>query len=207
VSAPGDGAGRAGPPPGRRPAAGGPPAGGPAAGGKAAQPGGTGDAPAAPAGKLERLNTGGLIYGTIVSAAALTVGSGHGDTGGDIADAMVSTVIIYWLAHVYTATLSGRRAGSGVRLRRRVWAAARHEAPILAGGLPAVAVFVADTLAGVSIQVSVIAALGTAIAVLGVEGYLAGRQAGVRGWRLPVEVATAAIFGAMIALLLVALHT
>jgi hypothetical protein len=191
VSAQGEGTGKAAQPDGTGPG----------------QPGGPGEAPAAPAGKLERLNTGGLIYGTIVSAAALTVSSGHGDTGGDIADAMVSTVIIYWLAHVYTATLSGRRAGSAIRLRRRVWAAAKHESPILAGGLPAVAVFAADTIAGVSITASVVAALGTAIVVLGAEGFLAGRQAGVRGWRLPVEVATAAVFGAMIALLLVALHT
>jgi len=57
------------------------------------------------------LDTGGLIYGTVVSAAALAVGAGRGDTAGGMIETMLSTLIIYWMAHVYTATVRGRRPG------------------------------------------------------------------------------------------------
>jgi hypothetical protein len=190
------------------------PAGGSPAGASrpGAAPAGHGAAPPAglnvgPSGGRSALNTGGLIYGTIVAAAAVAVGSGHGDTPGDIVDAMAATVTIYWLAHVYTAALSGRRPGASPRLRGRAWAAARHEAPILVGGVPLLVVVVALWVAGLSVAVMAAAALGTAIGVLALEGLLAGRQAGVRGWRLPVESLAAALFGAMIAVLMTSLHT
>lgn len=156
--------------------------------------------------RLARLNTGGMLYGTIVVAAALAVGSGRGDTAGDLVDAMASTLVIYWLAHVYTAMVSGRQAGSATALRRRFRGSARHESPILAGGLPPLVVFTALTLAGVSIAVDILSALGAAIGMFALDGFLAGRQAGVKGWRLEVEAGAAAVFGLMIAVLMVSLH-
>ncbi|HEY6279562.1 MAG TPA: hypothetical protein VIX86_24900 [Streptosporangiaceae bacterium] len=160
----------------------------------------------APPGWLRRLNTGGMLYGTLVAASALAVASGRGDSVRDIVDAMASTVVIYWLAHVYTATISAHQAGPRIRLWRRIHAAAWHEAPILLGGLPPFAVFVGLELAGVGLRADAVAALGTSIATLAVDGFLAGRQAGVRGWRLGTEAGLAAVFGGLIALLMVSLH-
>jgi hypothetical protein len=157
-------------------------------------------------GPLARLNTGGMLYGTIVAAAALAVGSGRGDTAVDVIDAMASTLVIYWLAHVYAAMVSGRRAGSATPLRRRIRSWARHESPILVGGLPPLVIFIALTLAGVSIAADAVAALGAAIGMFALDGFLAGRQAGVKGWRLEVEAGAAAVFGLMIAALMVSLH-
>lgn len=162
--------------------------------------------PAGRPGPLARLNTGGMLYGTIVAAAALAVGSGRGDTAGDVIDAMASTLVIYWLAHVYAAMVSGRRAGSATPLRRRIRSSARHESPILVGGLPPLVIFITLTLAGVSIAVDAVAALGAAIGMFALDGFLAGRQAGVKGWRLEVEAGAAAVFGLMIAVLMVSLH-
>lgn len=205
--------------PRRRPVSGAPPSShGPSSPGPAShQPASPGPAHAAasapptslnvgPEGARSPLNTGGLIYGTIVAAAAVAIGSVQGDTPGDIVNALVSTVSIYWLAHVYTATLSGRRPGSGQPLPHRAWASARHEAPILLGGLPSLVMTVCLWAAGVSVVPLAIAALATAIAVLAVEGFLAARQAGVSGWRLPMEVLSAALFGGMIGGLMVILH-
>jgi hypothetical protein len=163
-------------------------------------------APAGRLGRLARLNTGGMLYGTIVAAAALAVGSGRGDTAVDVIDAMASTLVIYWLAHVYAAMVSGRRAGSATPLRRRIRSSARHESPILVGGLPPLVIFLTLTLAGVSIAVDAVAALGAAIGMFALDGFLAGRQAGVKGWRLEVEAGAAAVFGLMIAVLMVSLH-
>ena len=150
------------------------------------------------------LDTSGLLYGTIVSAAALAAGAGRGGTPGDMIDAMASTLVIYWLAHVYTATIGGYAAGT--LLWRRLVDAARGEASILLGGLPALTVVVIEYLTGVRLWLIVLSALGTAIVMLAVDGFLAGKHAGVRGWRLVVETAGAAVFGGLIAALLVSLH-
>ena len=49
-----------------------------------------------------------MLYGTILSAAALAVGAGRGETTFGMDEAMVTTLIVYWLAHVYTKTVSER---------------------------------------------------------------------------------------------------
>ncbi|MBO0808671.1 MAG: hypothetical protein J2P32_10270 [Actinobacteria bacterium] len=158
-------------------------------------------------GRLSHLNTGGLMYGTVVTAVALTVGSVKGDTAGDIASAMAATVIIYWLAHVYTATLSGRRPEEPRPFGRRLWLAARRESAILGGGLPEFAVFMVLWGVGVGIDMDVVTALGIVFVLLAVEGYLTARQAGAGGWRLAAEVTGAVLFGVLIALLMAALHS
>jgi hypothetical protein len=152
------------------------------------------------------LDPGGLLYGTIVSAAALAVGATTGDTVGGMFETMVSTLLIYWFAHIYVATVSARRPGNTVPLRRLIVTSARHEASILVGGLPAVLVVVILSIAHVSLWVTVLSDLATIIVVLVLDGLLAGLHAGVRGWKLGAEAAVAAILGGLIAGLLFSLH-
>jgi hypothetical protein len=152
------------------------------------------------------LDPGGLLYGTIVSAAALAVGATTGDTVGGMFETMVSTLLIYWFAHIYVATVSARRPGSTVPLHRLIATSARHEASILAGGLPAVLVVAILSIAHVSLWVTVLSDLATVIVVLVLDGLLAGLHAGARGWRLGAEAAAAAVFGGLIAALLFSLH-
>jgi hypothetical protein len=175
------------------------------AGGADAGPGTAGTAPGA-AEHGPRLDPGGLLYGTIVSAAALAVGATTGDTVGGMFETMVSTLLIYWLAHVYVATVSARRPGSTVPLHRLIAASARHEVSILVGGLPAVLVVAILSIAHVSLWVTVVSDVVTVIVVLVLDGLLAGLHAGARGWRLGVEAAIAAVFGGLIAALLFSLH-
>ena len=152
------------------------------------------------------LDPGGLLYGTIVSAAALAVGATTGDTVGGMFETMVSTLLIYWLAHIYVATVNARRPGVTIPLRRLIAASARQEAPILVGGLPAVLVVAILAIAHVSLWVTVVSDLITVIVVLVLDGLLAGLAAGTRGWRLGVEASIAAVFGGLIAALLFSLH-
>jgi len=152
------------------------------------------------------MDLGGLLYGTIISAAALAVGATRGDTVGGMFETMVSTLLIYWLAHIYVATVNGRGPGSTTPLRRLIAASARHEAPILIGGLPAVLVVVILAIAHVSLWATVVSDLITVTVVLVLDGFLAGLTAGTRGWRLGVEAASAAVFGGLIAALLFSLH-
>jgi hypothetical protein len=141
-----------------------------------------------------------------VSAAALAVGATRGDTAGGMFETMVATLIIYWLAHIYTATVSARKPGGAVPLYRLVRAAAKQEASILVGGLPAVAVVAILTISHVSLWITVLSDLGTIVVVLALDGLLAGLHAGTRGWRLGLEAGSAAILGGLIAVLLVSLH-
>lgn len=60
-------------------------------------------------GWASRLDSGSLLYGTIVSAAALAVGAGRGETAFGMDEAMVTTLVVYWLAHIYIRTVSERR--------------------------------------------------------------------------------------------------
>jgi hypothetical protein len=153
-----------------------------------------------------RLDTGSLLYGTIVSTAALAVGAGRGETAFGMDEVMVTTLIVYWLAHIYIKSVSERRPGSTTPLRRLLWHSARHESAILLGGVPTVALTTALALAQVSLWATVLAVLVTAIVVLVLEGALAGLKAGVRGWRLAAEAGSAAVMGVILAALLVSLH-
>jgi hypothetical protein len=152
---------------------------------------------------MDRLNVGGLLYGTIVSAAAMALGVNHGATVDRMIEAMSATLLIYWLAHVYTEAMSGRAPAS---LRRRVRAAAWHEATILLGGIPTLVMVIVLTLAGVSLWTTVLVTLALAVVVLGLDGYLAGRYVGLAGWRLAAESVGSALFGGLLAVLLVWLH-
>ncbi len=155
---------------------------------------------------VSRLDTGNLLYGTIVSTAALAVGAGRGETAFGMDEAMVTTLIVYWLAHIYIKTVGERHPGSTTPLHRLLRRSARDEAPILLGGVPAVAMTTALAVAQVSLWTTVLAVLATAIVALVLEGALAGLKAGMRGWRVAVEAASAALMGVIIAALLVSLH-
>jgi hypothetical protein len=147
-----------------------------------------------------------LLYGTIVSAAALAVGAGRGETAFGMDEAMVTTLIVYWLAHIYIKTVSERRPGSATPLHRLLRHSAYEEAPILLGGLPAILLTTVLALAHAPLWQTVLAVLGLTIMVLVLEGAMAGVHAGVRGWRLAAEAGGAAVMGAIFAGLLVSLH-
>ena len=153
-----------------------------------------------------RMDPGNLLYGTIVATAALAVGATRGETAADVTETVATTLVVYWLAHVYIATVRERPGGSAAPLQQLIWHAAKDEASILAGGMPAVIVASALAVAGISLWLSVLLDLGTDIVVLVLVGLLAGLRAGMHGWRLSAEALSAAIMGGILAALLVSLH-
>jgi hypothetical protein len=149
---------------------------------------------------------GGLLYGTIVSAAALALGVNQGDTVQSVLDAMAATLVIYWLAHVYTETVGGRAGGAPGTFRHRAAVAMWRESSIMIGGMPALVVVASLAIAGVSLWVDVLSALSASIGMLIFGGYMVGRNAGMNGWKLVGESIGAAAFGGLLAVLLVWLH-
>ena len=121
-------------------------------------------------------------------------------------ETMATTLVVYWLAHIYIATVRERPADSATPVHKLIWHSAKDESAILAGGMPAVMVASALAVAGVSLWLSVLFDLGTDIVVLVLVGFLAGLRAGMRGWRLSAEALSAAIMGGILAALLVSLH-
>ena len=152
------------------------------------------------------MDPGNLLYGTIVATAALAVGANRGETAADMTETMATTLVVYWLAHIYIATVRERPADSATPVHKLIWHSAKDESAILAGGMPVVIVASALTVAGISLWLSVWFDLGTGIVVLVLVGFLAGLRAGVHGWRLSAEALSAAILGGILAALLVSLH-
>ena len=151
-----------------------------------------------------RMDPGNLLYGAIVATAALAVGAGRGETAADMTETMATTLVVYWLAHIYRYR-AGTPRGQCDALHKLIWDSAKNESAIL-GGMPAVIVASALTVAGISLWLSAWFDLGTGIVVLVLVGFLVGLRAGVHGWRLSAEALSAAILGGILAALLVSLH-
>jgi hypothetical protein len=125
------------------------------------------------------MDPGNLLYGAIVATAALAVGAGRGETAADMTETMATTLVVYWLAHIYIATVRKRPPGSATTpLHHLAWHAARNESAILAGGMPVVVVAAGLAVAGVSLWLSVLLSLGVATVVLVLLGLRPGGAPG-----------------------------
>jgi hypothetical protein len=151
------------------------------------------------------MDPGNLLYGTIVATATFAVGASRGETAADMTETMATTLVVYWLAHIYLDRAGTPRgqcdaaAHADLELRQeRVRHPGGRDASGHRGERPAVA--------GITLWLSVLFDLGTDIVVLVLAEFLAGLRAGMHGWRLSAEPVSAAIMGGILAALLVSLH-
>ena len=119
------------------------------------------------AGWLTHADPAGLLYGAIVSAAVLATVSAHAEGSEFVALATALVLVVYWMAHVYIGALSRQFDGDPRHFLLRLRTASAHESSVLKGGLPAIAVYVGTSAAGMDI--------GSAAAIGGV---LHGRPPG-----------------------------
>src|SRR4051812_35929725 len=63
--------------------------------------------------RLARLaaNPSGAVYGTIVATAVIAAAGAHAEHAGRIAVVTVVTLLVFWLAHVYSEVLEHRLRG------------------------------------------------------------------------------------------------
>jgi hypothetical protein len=148
----------------------------------------------------------GLLYGAIVSAAVLATVSAHADGATFVGVATALVVVVYWMSHVYIDTITRQYEGDGRHFLSRLGTAAAHESSVLKGGLPAIVVYVAASLAGAEIATAAAAAVYFTVLLLAGVGYLGAHQAGVKGRGLLLEVAGAASFGLLIVAAKTLLH-
>lgn len=149
----------------------------------------------------------GAIYGTILVTALVADLSEDPDySDADIVISVVSTALVFWLAHVYASVLGTRLKGDTHRLRVLARHAALEEGPLILAAVVPCAVLLLG-IAGVwSRDVSVSIAIGLGIASLFVYGARFARRL---GHGLPVAAmsgALNALAGVVIVILKILIH-
>ena len=124
--------------------------------------------------------------------------SAHAGGATFVGVATAGVLVVYWMAHVYTHTLSRQFEGDGRHFLRRLRSASTRETGVLKGGLPAILVYVVAHEAGASISTAAADAVYFTLFLLAGVGYLGAHQAGIRGRAVLVEVAGATSFGVLI---------
>jgi hypothetical protein len=151
-------------------------------------------------------NPGSAIYGTIAVGALLAAESVRRETYGRNVEAVVITLVIYWLAHSY-ADMAAERLRSGARLTfGRLLKTMLHELTLLAGATIPLATLLICWAAGTRLSAAVIAALWTSAAIVvmielsaGIRGRLALRQ-------FIAQALVGAVLGSLVIFLKVVLH-
>jgi hypothetical protein len=151
-------------------------------------------------------NVSGFLYGTLVTGAVVAVASAVSDSAMTVGLAVVHVAIVYWVAHVYVRVLADRLADPSATFVRRARESFGHEAAVLEGGVPALAVFVLAAVLGADASRAADLALLATVGLLASAGYAIGRQAKARGWALAGEVAAATLLGLAIVGLKTGLH-
>lgn len=135
------------------------------------------------------------VYGSVL-AATVVVSAGDLRSPGALAVLLVVSGIVFWLAHVYAATVSGRHGGWHVGSIR---ASMRHEWPVAFAAIPpAIAAAVCGLIPAVSPADGVWAALIVAIVEQQLWGYAAVRNARLSGNALSVTVLLNVVMGFII---------
>lgn len=117
-----------------------------------------------------------------------------------------AVLVIYWMADLYVHALTVRFDGDTRGLLQRLAQAAAHKSSVLKGGLPGIVVYVLVYAVTDNASVAAFAALGTAIVLLTIAGYLGARHAGSQRGAAMVEAAGAGSLGVVIVVAKSLLH-
>jgi hypothetical protein len=155
-------------------------------------------------------NPGATIYGTLVAAALLATEAAGSQTVPAMVGTILGTLIVYWLAHVYSDVIARQALSEGEdphRLTMRIVVEAlTQELGVIIGGALLVVVLVVVDLAGAGRSAAVDAAQLCSIAQLVAWGVFAARRAHLRPMWVVLYALVSAALGVLIGLLKVALH-
>jgi hypothetical protein len=151
-------------------------------------------------------NAGSAIYGTIAVGALLAAESVRRETYGKNIEALVITLLIYWLAHSY-ADLAAERLRSGAPLTiGRLARTMLRELPLLVGATIPLATLLICWAAGTRLSAAVIAALWTSAAVVVMIEVSAGVRGRLAATQFITQALVGAVLGALVIFLKVVLH-
>jgi hypothetical protein len=150
-------------------------------------------------------NLGGAIYGTITVAAVIAASAAHDEPLTTVLAATVSTVVVFWLAHVYSEVIAHHFEGHRPSLAA-VAHVAHRELPFLEAPVLPILLLVAGAAGFLDHDVAINLALWTAVLQLAGWGVASARR---QGWSWPAAAVTGAIngaFGMVLILLKAILH-
>ena len=136
----------------------------------------------------ERL--GGFIYGTIVVLSVVIAGARiYPDNPGHVAEFVIVTTVVLWLAHVYAHALAHSVTHEEHLTRAGLGQLASREASILEAGVPSVAALLLGAFGILAEDVAVWLAIGLGLGVLAVQGIVFARVERL-GWVSATAVVT-----------------
>jgi len=140
------------------------------------------------------------IYGTVITAAVLASAGGRLSTTA-LAVAVLITLIVYWVAELYSEILGEQAVYAGSPMWPRIRdGMASTWTMVSAAYLPVLALIV-SRLFGASGTVAANIALAVAVVVLVIHGWFAGRAAELHGVRLVIVTMIAAGLGIVMIIL------
>lgn len=153
-----------------------------------------------------RLDSGGLVYGTIVVATLLAAESARSETYGKTVGAVILAVLTYWLAVSY-AHYSGERLEREEAFHPRAFGrAALSEVTLLMGAAPELLAVLIVWAAGGSLTLAVQVGVWVAAAFIVVAELITGVRADLHGRALVRQTLVGAVVGLMIVALRLLLH-
>src|SRR5262245_52814999 len=133
------------------------------------------------------------IYGTIVATAVIVVTGSHDEPAGAVAAATSVTLVVFWVAHVYSAVLDHRYSDRGFRWRT-VWSIMVEELPMVEAPALAIGVLLLGVFRVVPDALAINMAQVLGVLQLIVWGLVAARRA---GWSWPATLLASAIDGGL----------
>ncbi len=145
-----------------------------------------------------RANYAAAVYGSVL-AASVVVSSGDLRAPSVLAVLLVVSGLVFWIAHVYAATVAGVHGGWHAGA---IVTGMRHEWPVAFASIPpAIAALVCGLLPNVSVNDGAWAALIVAIVELQIWGFAAVRSIDLTGRALTRTLLLNVLMGLVIVLL------
>jgi hypothetical protein len=143
-------------------------------------------------------NPAAAIYGTITVGALLAAEGGQHDTYAETILALLLAMVMYWIAHAYSA-YAGLRYEEGARVSLKgLGIALVHELPILGGAALPLVVLVGFGIGGAALGTAITAAVWTAAVVIAAIEVIAAVRADLRGGDLLIQSAIGIGLGTLV---------
>jgi hypothetical protein len=139
-----------------------------------------------------------LVYGSILTGAAVVAASKIATGPGHEIAYTAATMVVVWLAHAYAAFVGLGGRFEGGRLGRRLVHAMRDELPVLASVVPALAAMAIAWALGADVSGIGYAGVGVAIASMCVLAANAATRTGAGPGGVAAGVAGALVLGALL---------
>lgn len=127
--------------------------------------------------RLAKANFASAIYGEILLLAVLAAVGEHDAAAGTVLVTVVSSQLVFWLAHAYSETIGGQLHSDEQRFDRdSVGRVMEHEWPIMQAAGPAVIFMVLAMLDVLETTTAIDVAIGIGVLSLFGWGFAAGRR-------------------------------